>query len=64
MVDTLCLLIAVAVPSASVQERDVAATVVEETMVKMFGPQKPYTDAADAGQSAQSIERAHPGLSF
>lgn len=63
VVDTLGLLLAVTVTSASVQDRDAAAPVVAQAVAKVPGLCKLYTDAAYGGQCAQSIEAAHPGLS-
>ncbi len=62
VVDTLGLLLAVTVTSASVQDRDGAAAVVAQACAKVPGLQKLYTDAAYAGKCAQAIEAAH-GLS-
>lgn len=63
VVDTLGLLLAVTVTSAAVQDRDAAAPVVTQAMVKVPGLRKLYTDAAYGGQCAQAIEKAHPALS-
>jgi putative transposase len=63
VVDTLGLLLAVTVTSASVQDRDGAAPVVAQAFAKVPGLKKLYTDAAYGGQCAQNIEKAHPGLS-
>ncbi len=63
VVDTLGLLLAVTVTSASVQDRDAAASVVAQAVAKVPGLKKLYTDAAYAGQCAQALEAAHPALS-
>lgn len=63
VVDTLGLLLAVTVTSASVQDRDAAAPLVAQAVAKVPGLKKLYTDAAYAGQCAQIIEAAHPELS-
>lgn len=62
VVDTLGLLLAVTVTSASVQDRDAAAPVVAQAMAKAPAIKRLYTDAAYGGQCAQAIEAAHPGL--
>jgi transposase len=59
VVDTLGLLIAVCVTSASVQDRDAAAPVVAQACAKVPGLKKPYTDAAYGGRCAQHIEKTH-----
>jgi putative transposase len=59
VVDTLGLLLAVTITSASVQDRDAAAEVVAQACAKAPGLQKLYTDAAYGGQCAQTIERTH-----
>ena len=63
VVDTLGLLLAVTVTSASVQDRDAAAPVVALAAAKVPGLKKLYADAAYGGKSAQAIEAAHPSLS-
>ena len=62
VVDTLGLLLAVTVTSASVQDRDAAAPVVAQAMAKAPGIKRLYTDAAYGGQCAQALAAAHPGL--
>ncbi len=62
VVDTLGLLLAVTVTSASVQDRDGAAPVVAQAVAKVPGLKRLYTDAAYGGQCAQAIEAAHPGV--
>ncbi len=64
VVDTLGLLLAVSVTSASVQDRDGAGPVVAQAMAKVPGLQKLYTDAAYGGQCARSLAQAHPSLSI
>lgn len=62
VVDTLGLLLALSVTSASVQDRDAAAPVVAQAMAKVPGLRKLYTDGAYGGQCARAIETAHPSL--
>ena len=59
VVDTLGLLLAVTVTSASVQDRDAAAEVVAQACTKVPGLKKLYTDAAYGGKCAQAIEQTH-----
>lgn len=59
VVDTLGLLLALTVTSASVQDRDGAAAVVAQACAKVPGLQKLYADAAYGGQCAARIEKAH-----
>lgn len=59
VVDTVGLLLAVTVTSASVQDRDGAAAVVAQACAKVPGLEKLYADAAYAGQCARTIEAAH-----
>jgi putative transposase len=63
VVDTLGLLLAVTVTSASVQDRDAAAPVVALAAAKVPGLKKLYADAAYGGKCVQTIEAAHPALS-
>jgi putative transposase len=62
VVDTLGLLLALRVTSASVQNRVAAAPVVAQAMAKAPGLRKLCTDGADGGQCARAIETAHPTL--
>lgn len=57
--DTVGLLLAVTVTSASVQDRDGASAVVAQACAKVPGLEKLYADAAYAGQCARAIEAAH-----
>jgi putative transposase len=59
VVDTVGLLLAVTITSASVQDRDAAAEVVAQACTKVPGLKKLYTDSAYGGQCAQAIERTH-----
>lgn len=59
VVDTVGLLLAVTITSASVQDRDGAAPVVAQACAKVPGLKKLYTDAAYGGQCALAIEKTH-----
>lgn len=59
VVDTLGLLLAVTVTSASVQDRDTAAAVVAQACTKVPGLKKLYTDGAYGGQCALAMEKTH-----
>jgi putative transposase len=59
VVDTLGLLLAVSVTSASVQDRDGAIPVVAQACAKVPGLKKLYTDSAYAGQCARTLEQTH-----
>ena len=59
VVDTLGLLLAVTITSASVQDRDTAALVVAQACAKVPGLKKLYTDGAYGGQCALAIEKTH-----
>ena len=59
VVDTLGLLLAVTLTSASVQDRDAAPEVVAMTCAKVPGLKKLYADSAYAGQCAAAIEKTH-----
>lgn len=59
VVDTLGLLLAVTVTSASVQDRDGAASVVAQACAKVTGLKKLYADSAYAGQCAMNLEKTH-----
>ena len=59
VVDTLGLLLAVTITSASVQDRDTAADVVAKAYAKVPELKKLYTDGAYGGQSALAIEKTH-----
>lgn len=59
VVDTLGLLLAVTITSASVQDRDAAASVVAQACAKVPGLKKLYTDGAYGGQCALTIEKTH-----
>lgn len=59
VVDTLGLLLAVTITTASVQDRDAAAEVVAQACAKVPGLKKLYTDAAYGGKCAQAIEQTH-----
>lgn len=59
VVDTLGLLLAVTITSASVQDRDTAADVVAKAYAKVPGLKKLYTDGAYGGKSALAIEKTH-----
>ena len=59
VVDTLCLLLAVTVTAASVQDRDAAEQVVAQACAKVPGLKKLYTDGAYGGKCAVAIEAAH-----
>jgi putative transposase len=59
VVDTLGLLLALTITSASVQDRDAAAPVVAQACAKVPGLKKLYTDAAYGGKCAQAIKHTH-----
>jgi putative transposase len=59
VVDTLGLLLAVTITSASVQDRDTAVSVVAQACAKVPGLQKLYADGAYGGQCALAIEKTH-----
>ncbi len=59
VVDTVGLLLAVTITSASVQDRDGAAPVVAQACAKVPGLKKLYTDAAYGGQCALALEKTH-----
>lgn len=59
VVDTLGLLLAVAITAASVQDRDAAGSVVAQACAKVPGLKKLYADGAYGGQCAVAIENAH-----
>ena len=59
VVDTLGLLLAVTITSASVQDRDAAAPVVAQACSKAPGLKRLYVDAAYGGRCAQHIEQTH-----
>lgn len=59
VVDTLGLLLAVAVTAASVQDRDGAHPVVAAAMEKYPKIQTIYVDSAYAGQCAQTVSQCH-----
>lgn len=59
VVDTVGLLLAVTITSASVQDRDGAAPVVAQACAKVPGLKKLYTDSAYGEQCALAIEKAH-----
>ena len=59
MVDTLGLLLAVTVTSASVQDRDGAVAVVAQACAKLPTLKRLYVDGAYAGQFAQALHASH-----
>lgn len=59
VVDTLGLVLAVTVTSASVQDRDGAGPVVALACAKVPGLKRLYADSAYGGQCAQRIEAQH-----
>jgi putative transposase len=59
VVDTMGLVIALAVTAASVQDRDAAAAVVAQACSKAPGLEKLYTDGAYGGKCARDIEQLH-----
>lgn len=59
VVDTLGLLLAVAVTAASVQDRDAAPAVLAQACAKAPGLKILYADAAYGGRCAQAIEQTH-----
>ncbi len=62
VVNTLRLLLALCVTSASVQDRDVAAPVVAQAMTKVPGLRKLYTDGVYGSRCARTIETMLPTL--
>ena len=59
VVDTLGLLLAVSVTSASVQDRDGAVAVVAQACAKLPTLKRLYVDGAYAGQCAQALHASH-----
>lgn len=59
VVDTLGLLLAVCITSASVQDRDAAPTVVAQACAKAGTLQRLFADSAYAGRCAAALEQAH-----
>ena len=59
VVDTLGLLLAVTVTSASVQDRDGAVAVVAQACAKLPTLKRLYVDGAYAGQFAQALHASH-----
>lgn len=63
VVDTLGSLLAVTVTSASVQDRDGAASVVAQACAKVAGLKRLYADSAYEGQCAKGLDKTH-GIAF
>lgn len=59
VVDTLGLLLAVCITTASVQDRDAASAVVAQACAKTGSVKRLFADSAYAGRCAEAIEQAH-----
>ena len=64
LTDTLGLILAILVTTASVQDRDGAPGVVDAALSKYPTVEKVYVDSAYAGRCKRALEESHPGLSI